>query len=165
MKTIIFSIIIFIILFIIYNNHYQYYLNNNIDKCNLNSNINNYLEGYWISDTDFLKIADIDNLIIYIDAINNFGYLIIIKNNSIIHNVEFTINIDNNSVNIDNENSLNNILFEISFNSNDPNFIWSNKLFKCILSINDGNLKLFNDDTLYANVFKENKLTYYIKNV
>ena len=72
------------------------------------------------------------------------------------HRVSF-INYENND--------LNNILFDISFISEDPEFIWQDKEFKCILSINDGNLKLFNGETLYANLFKDNKISYYLKNV
>ena len=29
----------------------------------------------------------------------------------------------------------------------------------------NGNLKLFNNDTLFGNLFKENKISYYLKNI
>lgn len=164
--------ITFIIIFIIYL-IYHYDLLNNFSKCNYNNdsnnnNINNnlekYLDGYWLSENNFLKLSGIDNLILYLDIVNNFGYLVIIKNKKIIHNVEFTINY-NNSIKIDNNNPLENISFNISFNSLDDEFIWNNKIFNAILSINDGNLKLFENNTLFGNLFKENKISYYLKNI
>jgi len=165
MKTIILSTIILIIFYIIYFQKYENISNNNIlDNNIIEKNINAYLEGYWISDNNFLKLSDIDDLILFIDVINNFGYLIIVKNKQIIHNVEFTINFNQKNIQIDN-NNLDNVLFNISFSSNDPDFIWSNKEFKCILSMTNGNLKLFNNDTLFGNLFKENKISYYLKNI
>lgn len=165
MKNILFISIIIIIIYLIYNINAIDYKNTIIENNIINNNINNYLEGYWISDNNFLKLSDIDNLILYTDIINNFGYLIIVKNKQIVHNIEFNINFNKNNIIIDNNNDLNNILFDISFISEDPEFIWQDKEFKCILSINDGNLKLFNGETLYANLFKDNKISYYLKNV
>lgn len=165
MKTILFSIIIFILFYIIYILHTNNCDNTIIIENNNNLNYNiikSYLEGYWISDNNFLKLSDIENLILYIDIINNFGYLIIIKDKKIIHNIDFQIILDYDSINFEN-NNLNNVVFDIIFNSNDINFIWNDILFKCILSIDNGNLKLFNDNTLYANVFKDNKISYYLK--
>lgn len=169
MKTIILSVIILILLYVIFIDNSL--CTNIINKNNNNqneivlNNINTYLEGYWISDDKFLKLSDIDNLILYVDIINNFGYLIIIKDKQIAHNVEFSINFDHNNISIEKNKNLDNILFNISFNSDDLDFIWKDKVFKCILSMNDGNLKLFNNETLYGNLFKENKISYYLKNI
>jgi len=165
----IFSIIILILICIIYyipiENQECYKKEDNILSNNINiiqDNLSKYLEGYWISDNNFLKLSEIDNLILYIDIINNFGYLVIVKDKQIAHNIEFTIKYKKKSITIDN---LNNIKFDISFKSNDHDFIWKNKQFNCILSMNDGNLKLFENNILYGNLFKENKVSFYLKNI
>lgn len=168
----IFSIIILILICIIYyipiENQECYEKEDNILSNNINiiqDNLSKYLEGYWISDNNFLKISEIDNLILYIDIITNFGYLVIVKNKQIVHNIEFKTNYKKNTIIMDKNDNLNNIKFDISFNSKDPDFIWKDKVFNCILSINDGNLKLFEKNILYGNLFKENKVSYYLKNI
>jgi hypothetical protein len=174
-NSVLFSIIVLILICIIYYNKCNtilpfqnpecYKTDNNINNNIIQDNLSKYLEGYWISDNNFLKISEIDNLILYIDIITNFGYLVIVKNKQIVHNIEFKTNYKKNTIIIDNDNNLNNIKFDISFNSKDPDFIWKDKVFNCILSINDGNLKLFEKNILYGNLFKENKVSYYLKNI
>ena len=143
-NSVLFSIIVLILICIIYYNKCNtilpfqnpecYKTDNNI----IQDNLSKYLEGYWISDNNFLKISEIDNLILYIDIITNFGYLVIVKNKQIVHNIEFKTNYKKNTI---------------------------IKVFNCILSINDGNLKLFEKNILYGNLFKENKVSYYLKNI
>ena len=124
-----------------------------------------YLDGYWTSNPEFNKLSDIDNMIFYIDYTNNNGYLLIISNNKLISKNEITMLIDENNIKSDN-NIYSNLLFKCSFMNNDKeDFIWNNIDFECILSINNGNLKLFNNNTLYADLYKDNMITSYINEV
>ena len=163
------TLIIIFIIYLIYNNNLLKKNNickyENNDIININNNLDKYLSGYWLSENNFLKLSGIDNLILYLDIINNFGYLVIIKNKKIIHNIEFTINYNKKLIKIDNKNPLDNISFDISFNSLDNDFIWKNKIFNAILSISNGNIKLFENNTLFGNLFKENKISYYLNNI
>lgn len=124
-----------------------------------------YLDGYWTSNPEFNKLSDIDNMIFYIDYTNNNGYLLIISNNKLISKNEITMLIDENNIK-SNDNIYSNLLFKCSFMNNDKkDFIWNNIDFDCILSINNGNLKLFNNNTLYADLYKDNMITSYINEV
>jgi hypothetical protein len=117
------------------------------------------LNGYWTSDKDFAKISNIDDMILNIDIENANGFLIIIIDKEINNSDEFILKI----------NKIHNIKtnecteFEIQFISEDDDFIWNDKKFKALLSIDNGSLKLFHNDTLYANLFKDNKMTYLLK--
>ena len=118
-----------------------------------NEDTNKFLTGYWVSDNKFAKLSDIDDMIMLIDGSEHSGFLIIIIDKIINTNDEFFIKINN----IKNNNGF--YEFEIEFLSDDEDFIWYNKKFEGILSINNGNLKLFNNNILYANLYKDNKIT------
>lgn len=146
---IIYIIIICLFLYIIYSNiTYNTYINQNNQ---------NYLNGYWTSDSNFSKISDIDEMILNIDSEDSTGFLVIIIDNEINDNYEFIFKI-NKETNNKNYNE-----FEIEFLSDDENFIWDEKKFNAILSINDGTLKLFHNDTLFADLIKDNKMTQILK--
>lgn len=124
-----------------------------------------YLDGYWTSNPEFNKLSDIDNMIFYIDYNNNNGYLLIISNNKLISKNEITMLIDENNIKFD-DNIYSNLLFKCTFMNDDKNnFIWNNINFDCILSINNGNLKLFNNNILYADLYKDNMITSYINDI
>lgn len=137
---------ILIILFI-----FMIYFNYNIES----THISKYINGYWTSNNKFAKLSDIDDMILNIDIENLSGFLIIIIDKEIVNNDEFILKI--NKI----QNKKNSIAeFEVEFLSDDDEFIWFDKKFKAILSINEGSLKLFHNDTLYADLFKDNKMTY-----
>lgn len=124
----------------------------------------NYLDGYWISNEEFNELSNIDKMILYINYDEKNGYLTIITNNEIISQDELNLNIDDN-IQFD-KNKLQNMNFKLVFNNkNSNNFIWKNKDFNTILSINNGNLKLFYKDTLYADLYKDNMITSYINEI
>lgn len=163
------------------------YLGNNISKHNKNSKVNDiskvnniskhnkninkylsYLDGYWVSNKEFNKVSDIDNMILYIDFKNKTGSLIIISNNIILTKDDIDLNINEDNIKFNN-NILENLEFKCSFNKknlkSNKDFIWKNLNFNCILSIHDGNLKLFNNNTIYGDLFKDNMITSYINNI
>jgi hypothetical protein len=178
---ILYSIIILTLILISYSYYsYNYLYNyndyNDYDECSeyneyneyseyteiKNNKILTYLDGYWISNSEFNELSDIDNMILYIDYKNKNGYLIIVSNNKIVAKEEFKLQIDNE---IKYKNNLyNNLSFNCEFIHNDE-FIWSKLKFKCILSINNGNIKLFNNNTLYGDLYKDNMITSYINNL
>lgn len=153
LSTIIVALVLLTIL-LIYN------LMNTLNCIN-NVNIKNYINGYWTSDNKFSKLSDIDEMIIYFDLEKNNGYLIIINDNNIAINSEFDILL-NDKFEYTYKDVNNNLLFNVEFKSDDNDFIWDNKIFNCILSINSGSLKVFHEDTIYADLFKDNKITYYL---
>jgi hypothetical protein len=167
------SIIIFIIILsILYNYITSLYFTNNLDCKVLNLSLNNndkyleylsYLDGYWISNSEFNKESDIDNMILYIDYNNNNGSLMIISNNTILSNDDIIFNIDYNKIK-KYKNGLNKLDFICKFKTlkNNNKFIWNNLEFKCTLSIKKGNLKLFHNNILYADLNKDNLITNYI---
>ena len=141
-------ILIIIIIFLIYLIYFTY-----ICKNKENHIIDEFINGYWISDNNFAKISDIDDMILNFDIKNSSGFLIVIIDKEINDSDEFILKIhkcENNE-------------FEIEFLSDDENFIWYDKKFKAILSINEGSLKLYHNDTLYADLFKDNKMTHLLK--
>jgi hypothetical protein len=126
---------------------------------NENDEIKEFINGYWTSDNKFAKVSDIDDMILNIDIENNNGFLIIIIDKEINDSDEFILKI-HKSNNKKNKCDSKYNEFEIEFLSDDEDFIWYDKKFKAILSIDDGSLKLFHDDTLYADLFKDNKMTH-----
>ena len=150
-------VIIFLVIFTIYFNC----IRENEENSSV-VDIENYIHGYWTSDNNFAKISDIDDMILNIDVENLSGFLIIIIDKEINDSDEFILKIDkiqskkNKCGGVYNE-------FEIEFLTDDEDFIWYDKKFKAILSIDDGSLKLFHNDTLYANLFKDNKMSYLLK--
>ena len=127
---------------------------------------NEFINGYWTSDNEFAKVSDIDDMILNIDIENNTGFLIIIIDKEINDSDEFILKIHklHNKKNKCKSNAKSNYNeFEIEFLSDDEDFIWYDKQFKAILSIDDGSLKLFHNDTLYADLFKDNKMTHLLK--
>jgi hypothetical protein len=121
--------------------------------------IDDFINGYWTSDNNFAKISYIDDMILNIDIENSTGFLIIIIDKEINNSDEFILKIENSK----NKCKKKYKEFEIEFLSDDEDFIWYDKKFKAILSIDDGSLKLFHDNTLYADLFKDNKITYILK--
>lgn len=126
---------------------------------NENNEIKEFMNGYWTSDNKFAKVSDIDDMILNIDIENNTGFLIIIIDKEINNSDDFILKIGK-SYNKKNKCDSKYNEFEIEFLSEDEDFIWYDKKFKAILSIDDGSLKLFHDDTLYADLFKDNKMTH-----
>lgn len=121
-----------------------------------------FINGYWTSDNKFAKVSDIDDMILNIDIENNTGFLIIIIDKEINDSDEFILKI-HKLHNKKNKCKSKYNEFEIEFLSDDEDFIWYDKKFKAILSVDDGSLKLFHNDTLYANLFKDNKMTHLLK--
>lgn len=146
----IYFIITFIILIILLT--YSYYPH----KCNKDQL--NFLNGYWISNDDFNSYANIDNMILYLDTDNTSNISIII-NNKLICNNEVCCNIDTKTIKTSEPD---NMYFKCTFETEDDEFIWDSLEFDGILSINNGNLKLFHDNILYADLFKDNIITSYI---
>lgn len=118
-----------------------------------------FINGYWTSDNKFAKVSDIDDMILNIDIENNTGFLIIIIDKEINDSDEFILKI-HKIHNKKNKCKSKYNEFEIEFLSDDEDFIWYDKKFKAILSVDDGSLKLFHNDTLYADLFKDNKMTH-----
>jgi hypothetical protein len=145
-----------------FNNEYNYKLNNELN------NSLSYLDGYWISNIQFNKESDIDNMILYIDFNNKTGKLMIISDNNILSQDDIILNINNKTIK-KSKNILNKFYFTCKFkklkSSKDNLFIWKNLEFKCSLSINNGNLKLFCNNTLYADLNKDNIISNYINDL
>lgn len=127
-----------------------------------NFEIEEYIDGYWTSDNKFAKVSNIDDMILNIDIENSTGFLIIIIDKEINNSDEFILKI-HKIHNNKNKCKKKYNEFEIEFLSDDEDFIWYDKKFKAILSIDNGSLKLFNNDTLYADLFKDNKMTHLLK--
>jgi hypothetical protein len=145
--------------------------NNNISFTNFNKENTNiiykYLNGCWSSNLDFNELSDIDNMLLYIN--NNDCKLLIYKDNEIINNSDFNFKISD--INKIDSNSNFDYQFKlycyslietiddcdelIDTNEN----VWDNIEFDAMLSINNGNIKLFNKDTLYADLIKDNMLS------
>lgn len=131
---------------------------NNIENTN---NILYFLDGYWVSDPNFNKLSKIDNMLLYFNLTKYLGTLLITSDNQITKN-EIKLYIDEENLKTDN--------FIIRFNclftdNNNNKFIWNNKNFNAILDIKNGNLKLYNKNILFANLFKNNLVTSYINSV
>ncbi len=124
--------------------------------------LDNFINGYWTSDNNFAKASDIDDMILNIDIENSSGFLIVIIDKEINDSDEFILKIKKIH-SPKNKCKTKYDEFEIEFLSDDENFIWYDKKFKAILSIDDGSLKLFHNDTLYADLFKDNKMSYLLK--
>jgi hypothetical protein len=127
-----------------------------------NFEIEEYINGYWTSDNNFAKVSNIDDMILNIDIENSTGFLIIIIDKEINNSDEFILKI-NKIQNSKNKCKKKYNEFEIEFLSDDEDFIWYDKKFKAILSMDNGSLKLFHDNTLYADLFKDNKMTHILK--
>lgn len=162
-------VILLICLFIIYNysdlsNHQEnnYMTNMNIDF--LKDERLYYLDGYWISNPEFNKNSDIDNMILYIDFMNKTGYLLIIFDNKVVSKNEINLYIDEDTLDLKNSNT-NIINYKCRFTSSKKEFIWNKIEFSCILNILTGNIKLFNNNILYADLFKDNLISSYINSI
>ena len=110
------------------------------------NDINEFINGYWSSDNDFAKESEIDEMILNIDAKSMTGFLVIIVDKKIILNDDFDILLQPNSN-------------EIEFISDNINFIWNEKKFKMRIVKNKGFIQLYHNDTLYASLYKDNKIT------
>lgn len=170
-------IIITIIIIILF---YFLYINNDKNICKnnkLNNNLEyevrqcsgiafaddiNFIDGIWVSDNEFNKLSGIDTILLYIDSNSEYSKLLISINNNIVINENLIFNISNIKYNKKKQN----LKFIINFDSeNNTDFIWNNINIKGKLNIKSGNLKLKHDDILYANLFKDNKMTYYLNNI
>lgn len=172
MKNIIIIVLIIIIIFFSIDKLNAPILFNDTDKLdkiiyNKFDNIENtnnalyYLDGYWVSDPNFNKLSNIDNMILYFDLNKYNGTLLITSNNQITKN-EIKLYIDDDNL------VKNNFIIEFNclFNEiNNNKFIWSSKNFNAYLDIKNGNLKLYNNKILYANLFKNNLITSYINTI
>lgn len=169
MTSCIYVVISLIFLLIIYNysdlintQENTYVTDMNIDF--LKDNILLYLDGYWISNPEFNKNSDIDNMILYIDFINKTGYLLIIFDNKVISKNEINLYIDEDTIDLKKSNT-NIIKYKCRFTSSKKEFIWNKIEFSCILNILTGNIKLFNNNILYADLFKDNLISSYINSI
>lgn len=121
-----------------------------INKCKNNSISpavkKDFINGYWTSDNDFAKMSDIDEMILNIDIENKKGFLVIVVEKKIVSNDEFDI-------------LLNKDCDEIEFVSDNINFIWSEKKFNFDISLIKGSLVLYYEDTIFASLYKDNKMT------
>jgi len=105
-----------------------------------------FLNGYWTSDSDFAKLSKIDEMILNIDMDTKKGFLIIIVDNKIVSNDEFDI-------------LLNKKCNEIEFVSDNIKFIWNEKKFNIDMSLKKGSISLLYNNTIYASLFKDNKMS------
>lgn len=148
--------IIFIIFIVILLSYFSscslHNVNSNsiINKCK-NNNISpvvkkDFINGYWTSDNDFAKMSDIDEMILNIDIENKKGFLVIVVEKKIVSNDEFDI-------------LLNKDCDEIEFVSDNINFIWNEKKFNFDISLIKGSLVLYYEDTIFASLYKDNKMT------
>ena len=166
--------IILISIFIIFIS-YLFFLNTNLHTnldTNLNTNTNlqnntnkdlSFIDGIWISNDEFNELSNINNIILYINYNSNSGHLIIIDKDNQINKYEFDCYINLDTIQKNKDNNI--INFDIRFHSADKLFIWKNKIFKSVLTINNGNIKLFYSNTLYADLFKNNEMTYYLNDI
>ena len=148
--------IIYIIIFIIILNYIINYANlykkcivtneNNENNENKNNNMKDFLNGYWSSDNDFAQNSEIDEMILNIDTNSMTGFLVIIVDKKIVINDDFDI-------------LLNTKCNETEFISDNINFIWNEKKFKMHIIQNKGFIQLYHNDTLYASLYKDNKIT------
>ena len=120
-------------------------------SCNksLNTNTNDigeFINGYWSSDNDFANESEIDEMILNIDINTMTGFLVIVVDKKIILNDDFDI-------------LLQPVGKEIEFISDNINFIWNDKKFKMHIVKNKGFIQLYHNNTLYASLYKDNKLT------
>lgn len=131
-------------------NLYNTTSNSVINKCKNNSISPNvkidFINGYWTSDNDFAKMSDIDEMILNIDIENKKGFLVIVVEKKIVSNDEFDI-------------LLNKECNEIEFVSDNINFIWNEKKFNFDISLIKGSLVLYYEDTIFASLYKDNKMT------
>ena len=160
MKLLNIIFIIFLVILLCYmssSNIYNFNDINNINRINRINRINqkhckdhknniDFINGYWTSDNDFAKMSEIDEMILNIDMNNKKGFLIIIIENKIVSNNEFDILFNKNHD-------------EIEFISDNINFIWNEKKFNFDISLNKGSLVLYDEGTIYASLYKDNKLS------
>lgn len=105
-----------------------------------------FINGYWSSDNDFANESEIDEMILNLDTKSMTGFLVIIVDKKIILNNDFDILLPTNTK-------------EIEFISDNINFIWNEKRFKMHIIKNKGFLQLYHNNTLYASLYKDNKIT------
>jgi hypothetical protein len=115
-------------------------------SCNKINDIDDFINGYWSSDNDFANESEIDEMILNIDSTSMTGFVVIIVDKKIILNNEFDILLQPNAN-------------EIEFVSDNINFIWNDKKFKMHIIKNKGFIQLYHNDTLYASLYKDNKLS------
>ena len=129
----------------------------NLYTDNIICSANNFINGYWQSDSTFSSLSGLDDMILMLNTDDMTGLLIIIMDNNINGNDEFTFEITN----YNKKNDL--YTFDIEFIANDSNFIWSNNKLNCILSINNGSLDIYSDEdgnsTMMAKLIKNNNIT------
>lgn len=118
---------------------------NKISNTNIND-IGDFINGYWSSDNDFANESEIDEMILNIDIQTMTGFLVIIVDKKIILNDDFDILLQPNSK-------------EIEFISDNINFIWNDKKFKMRIVKNKGFIQLYHNNTLFASLYKDNKIT------
>ena len=143
----IFYIIFFILILYYYINCKQSVntpCNNTISK-NINDT-EDFINGYWTSDNDFAIESEIDEMILNIDIDSMKGFLVIIVDKKIILNDDFDILLQPDTN-------------EIEFVSDNINFIWNEKKFKMNIVKNKGFIQLSHNNTLYASLYKDNKIT------
>jgi hypothetical protein len=149
--------IFYIIFFILVLNYFincksfnkSYNIISNTEQCSSNKNINDisdFINGYWSSDNDFANESEIDEMILNIDTKSMSGFLVIIVDKKIILNDDFDILLQSNTK-------------EIEFVSDNINFIWNDKKFKMHIVKNKGLIQLYHNNTLYASLYKDNKLS------
>ncbi len=151
------SVIVLCLLLILIISLYNLY--NNTIICETN----NFINGYWQSDSEFSSLSGLDDMILMLNTNDMTGLLIIVMDNNINGNDEFNFEITN----INKKDNLH--TFDIEFFTENSNFIWSDKKFNCILSINNGSLEIYdksnNDENLVnstiimAKLLKNNNLT------
>jgi len=120
----------------------------------------NFISGFWKADQNYCDNAEISNMILYIDSIDNTGYLIINKDNDLIENSAFRLE----KKIISNYNNLlpfnNNIEYNVKFNSKDNNeFLWDNGNYILKLSIISGTIVIYKEDTIFSILYKDNSVS------
>ena len=127
---------------------------------------NNFITGFWKSDTSYCSEAGIDEMVLYINGNTDTGYLIITKDDDLIENSSFGINkkvINNTNNLIPFNNVMGNQLLEysIEFTPDDKStdFSWNDGKYNLILSIINGTILLHKDGLLFSKLYKDNGIS------
>lgn len=144
-------ILIILIILIIYN--YVLYSEKKV--------YNNFITGFWKCDSTFCKESEIDDMILYLNTNDNTGYLVITKDNELIDNSSFDINKRVVGNNIPFNSMLGNqyMKYNINFVSNNSDFSWGKGDYTLLVSIVNGTILIYKDDTLFSKLYKDNNIS------
>lgn len=127
---------------------------------------NNFLTGFWKSDSAYCSEADIDEMVLYLNSNTDSGHLIITKDNDLIENSGFNINkriLNNKNGLIPYNNVWGNQMIEyiITFEPNDKSqeFSWNDGEYILSISMINGTILLHKDGLLFSKLYKDNSIS------